>query len=76
MKFKITPLLIASTALIIYGVYSLCFNDPGEEGWGTLAAVIFVVGGIVALAINRILSYVLRNKVTTQIFVETAFSLS
>lgn len=49
----------------------LIFVDPGEEGWGTLFAMVIGGAGIVGLVIYAILRATLKTKVWTQVGIET-----
>jgi len=71
MKFKPTPLFLASIGLILYGFYMQIFVDPGEEGWGTLIAMLIGGAGIVGLIVYIILRAALNTKIWTQVAIET-----
>ncbi len=70
MKFKPTPLFLVSIGLILYGLYMLIFVDPGEEGWGTLFAMVIGSAGIVGLIVYAILRATLKAKIWKQVGVE------
>jgi hypothetical protein len=65
MKFKPTPLFLVSIGLLLFGLYVLFFINAGEEGWGTLAAMVIIGSGLIGLFIYTILSLALKNKVWT-----------
>jgi hypothetical protein len=71
MKLKPTPLFLVSIGLILYGFYMLIFVDPGEEGWGTLFAMVIGGAGIGGLVVYAILRAALKTKVWTQVLIET-----
>ena len=48
----------------------LIFVDPGEEGWGTLLAMVIGGAGIFGLVIYAILRATLKKKVWTQVGIE------
>jgi hypothetical protein len=50
MKYKPTPLNIASVLFIVYAIYLMVY--PGPEGWGFLAALYIVFISIIALVID------------------------
>jgi hypothetical protein len=70
-RLKPTPLLIVSLGLIIYGFYLLFFVDPGEEGWGTLFAMVAGGVGIAGLIIYAIFRITLKKRVWLQVGIET-----
>lgn len=71
MKLKPTPLFLVSIGLILYGVYMLIFVDPGEEGWGTLFAMVIGGAGIAGLVVYAVLRAALKTKIWTQVGIET-----
>jgi hypothetical protein len=71
MKLKPTPLFLVSIGLILYGLYMFIFVDPGEEGWGTLFAMLIGGAGIAGLAVYAILRAALKTKIWTQVGIET-----
>jgi len=70
-QLKPTPLLIVSIGLILYGLYMLIFVDPGEEGWGTLFAMVIGGAGILGLIVYAVLRASLKAKIWTQVSIET-----
>jgi len=70
-QLKPTPLLIVSIGLLLYGLYMLIFVDPGEEGWGTLFAMVIGVAGILGLIVYTFLRATLKTKIWTQVSIET-----
>lgn len=70
-RLKPTPLLIVSIGLILYGLYMFFFVDPGEEGWGTLFALVIGGAGIVGLIIYAILRVALKTRIWRQVGIET-----
>jgi hypothetical protein len=71
MKFKPTPLFLVSIGLLLYGLYMLIFVDPGEEGWGTLIAMVIGGAGIAGLVVYAILRAALKTKIWIQVGIET-----
>jgi hypothetical protein len=71
MKLKPTPVFLVSVGLILYGLYMLIFVDPGEEGWGTLFAMVIGGTGIAGLVVYAILRAALKKKIWTQVGIET-----
>ena len=49
----------------------LIFVDPGEEGWGTLFALVVGGAGIIGLIAYAILCAALKSKIWTQVSIET-----
>lgn len=76
MKLKPTPLFLVSIGLILYGLYMLVFVDPGEEGWGTLFAMVIGGAGVVGLVIYGILRAALKTKIWTQVGIETVLIIA
>lgn len=70
VKLKLTPLLLVSTALVLYGLYMLIFVDPGVEGWGTLFAMVTGGAGIAGLVIYGILRAIFKTKIWRQVVIE------
>lgn len=70
MKLKPTPLFLASAGLILYAVYLLIFADPGEEGWGTLAALVLGGAGIVGLVVYALMRSFFKTRIWTQVITE------
>jgi hypothetical protein len=70
-QLKPTPLFIISIGLVLYGLYVLIFVDPGEEGWGTLFAIVIGGAGVVGLMVYAILRATLKKKLWTQVGIET-----
>ncbi len=71
MKLKLTPLLIASVGLFLYGIYVLLLLDPGEEAWGTLAGMVITGFAVGLFVVNIIFRAVFKSKIWTQIGTET-----
>ena len=70
MKFKITPLLIFSIGISLYGLYELRFGNRGEEGWGTLAAMVMIGFGIIAFLLHLLFLIIFKAKLWTQLGIE------
>jgi len=70
-----TPLLIISIGLIFYGVYMLIFVDPGEEGWGSVIALVSGGMGIFSFIVHTILRVLFKTKIWTQVGIETVLIL-
>lgn len=70
MRLKPTPLFLISVGLILYGTYTLLFVDPGEEGWGTLAAMVIGGAGVIGLIVYAILRAIFNTKIWKQVAIE------
>ncbi|MBL0154194.1 MAG: hypothetical protein IPP93_12170 [Chitinophagaceae bacterium] len=65
-----TPLLIISIGLFLYGLFMNMFGDSGEEGWGSLVAMILCGAGIAGLVVFSILRLTLKSRIWTQVLIE------
>lgn len=70
IQIKPTPFFLTSTILFVYGLYALLFFDPGEEGWGTLAAIIFCVVGVINFILYAILRVIFKARIWFQVGIE------
>jgi hypothetical protein len=70
VKLRITPLLILSILSILIALYSFLSNQHDEEGWGVLAAIIFLVGGLFGLVVYFVIRFAFRPKYLIQVLIE------
>lgn len=70
MKLKLTPFLIVSVGLFLYGLYVLFLVNPGEEGWGTLAGMVITGFAVGLFVIYIIFRAVFKSKIWTQTGIE------
>lgn len=68
MQFKITPLLIISAGLVLFGLYYFFSGEGGNLG--PLTGIVAVEAGLLCLLIYFILRKVLRNKIKAQVIAE------
>lgn len=81
MRYKPTPLNLASVALIVWAIWT--YNPQGDsEGWGTLALIILVGFGILGLGVDFVIQRISKKYLWTLfseiiiLFVLLLFNLS
>jgi len=69
MKLKITPLLLFSIGLFLYGLY-LVYLFRKDGSWGMLAAIVTTACGIAAFILYLISRAIFKSRIRTEVIVE------
>jgi hypothetical protein len=71
MKFKITPLLVISIAILLYAIWFILF--VGE--FGTLFGMILILIGLICLILHFAFRKIFKIKIWRQVLTETVILL-